>query len=91
MYKQRQIMITWVCSERVSFHLGVYLHSSSKVAYMYFSYTVPKNPIYVFPEMKLRGLVPISCILVSVSDLYNPRIGLPIFLQQNRQTTPGNT
>ncbi len=33
--------------------------------------------------MKLRGLVPNS-----VSDLYNPRIGLPIWLQQNRQTAP---
>jgi hypothetical protein len=26
--------------------------------------------MYVFPEMKLRGLVPISYIYVSVSDLY---------------------
>jgi hypothetical protein len=25
----------------------------------------------------------------SVSDLYIPRIGLPIWLQQNRQTDPG--
>jgi hypothetical protein len=33
--------------------------------------------------VKLRGLVPNS-----VSDLYNPRIGLPIRLQQNRQTDP---
>ncbi len=37
-----------------------------------------KNPIYVFPEMKLRGLVPNSYIHVSVSDLYIPRITLPI-------------
>jgi hypothetical protein len=37
-----------------------------------------KNLIYVFPEMKLRGLVPNSYILVSVSDLNIPRIGLPI-------------
>jgi hypothetical protein len=35
-----------------------------------------------FPDMKLRGLVPISCINVSVSDLYIPRIGLPILLQK---------
>ncbi len=33
-----------------------------------------ENPICVFPDMKLRGLVPKSYIHVSVSDLYNPRI-----------------
>ncbi len=27
---------------------------------------------------------------VSVSDLYVPRIGLPIWLQQNRQADPAN-
>jgi hypothetical protein len=37
-----------------------------------------ENPIYVFPEMKLRGLVPNSYIHVYVSDLYIPKIGLPI-------------
>jgi hypothetical protein len=54
-----------------------------------FSYCT-KNSIYVFPEMKLCGLVPNSYILVSVSDLYIPRIGLPIWLHQNRLTDPGN-
>jgi hypothetical protein len=49
-----------------------------------------ENPIYVFPEMKLRSLVPNSYIHVSVSGLYIPRISLPIWLQQNRQTDPGN-
>ncbi len=46
------------------------------------------NPIYVFPEKELRGLasVPNSQIPVSVSDLYIPRTGPNIFLQQNRQT-----
>ncbi len=34
-----------------------------------------ENPIYVFPEMKLRGLIPNSHIQVSVSHLYIPRIG----------------
>jgi hypothetical protein len=29
-----------------------------------------ENPIYVFPEMKLRGHVPNSYIHVSVSNLY---------------------
>jgi hypothetical protein len=36
--------------------------------------------------MKLCGLVPYFYIHVSVSDLYSPRIGLPILLQ----TDPGN-
>jgi hypothetical protein len=48
------------------------------------------NPIYVFPEKELRGLSPIFHIHVSVSDLYIPRIGPHIFLQQNRQTDRGN-
>ncbi len=37
-----------------------------------------KDPIYVFPEMKLRGLVPNFAIHVSVSDLYISTIGPPI-------------
>jgi hypothetical protein len=49
-----------------------------------------ENPIYVFPDMKLCGLVPNSYIHISVSDLYIPRIGLPIWLPQNRQTDPRN-
>jgi hypothetical protein len=44
-----------------------------------------KNRIYVFPEKKLRSLNPNSYIHVSVSDLYNPRIGPHIWLQQHRQ------
>ncbi len=43
-----------------------------------------KNPIYVLPEMKLGDLAPNSYIHVSVSDLYIPRIGLPIWLHQNK-------
>jgi hypothetical protein len=42
-----------------------------------------ENPIYVFLEMKLGGLVPNSYIHVSVSDLYIPRCGLSIWLQKN--------
>jgi hypothetical protein len=38
-----------------------------------------ENPIYVFPEMKLRGLVPNSYIHGSVSDLYVSRSGLLIW------------
>jgi hypothetical protein len=39
--------------------------------------------------MKLSGLVPNAYIYVSVIDLYVPRISLPIWLQQNRQTILG--
>jgi hypothetical protein len=45
-----------------------------------------ENPIYVLPGKELRGLSPNFHIHVSVSDLYIPRIGPHIFLQQNRQT-----
>jgi hypothetical protein len=46
-----------------------------------------EDPIYVFPEMKLRGFVPNFHIHVSVSDLYIPTIGPSILMQQNRQTS----
>jgi hypothetical protein len=49
-----------------------------------------ENPIYVLPEKELRGLSPNFNIHVSVSDLYIPRIGPHIFLQQNKQNDPGN-
>jgi hypothetical protein len=49
-----------------------------------------ENPIYVFLSWELRSLSPIFHIHVSVSDLYIPRIGSHISLQQNRQTDPGN-
>jgi hypothetical protein len=48
-----------------------------------------ENPIYVFPEKELRGLIRNFNIRVSVSDLYIPKIGPHIFLQQNRQTDGG--
>jgi hypothetical protein len=41
-----------------------------------------QDPIYVFPEMKLRGLVPNMHIHVYVSDLYIPKIGPPILLHR---------
>ncbi len=41
--------------------------------------------------MKLHGLpIPNAYIHVFVSDLYIPRNGVPIWLQQNRQTDPRN-
>ncbi len=48
-----------------------------------------KNRIYVFPKKELRGLSANSYIHVSVRDLYIPRIGPRIWLQQPRQTDPG--
>ncbi len=49
-----------------------------------------KNPIYVFPDIKLYGLVPNSYIHVAESNLYIPRLGLPIWLQQSRHNDPRN-
>jgi hypothetical protein len=51
---------------------------------------IPKKGIYVFPEKEWCGLSPNSYIHVSVSDLYIPRIGPHIWLQQNTQTDTGN-
>jgi hypothetical protein len=47
-----------------------------------------ENSIQIFPEVKLHGLVPNSCIHVSVSDLFTPTIVLPILLQQNTVEGP---
>jgi hypothetical protein len=41
-------------------------------------------------EKELRDLSPNFHIHVSMSDLYIPTFGPPIFLQQNRQTDQGN-
>jgi hypothetical protein len=49
-----------------------------------------ENPIYVLPEKKLSGFSPNFHIHVTVGVLYIPRIGSPVFLQQNRQTDRGN-
>jgi hypothetical protein len=53
--------------------------------------------IYVFPERKLlfrkqnyNVLSPSSYTHISVRDLYISRIGLPILLQENMLTDPGN-
>ncbi len=54
-------------------------------------------PIYVFPEMKLllpkqnyNVLAPSSYTHISVRDLYISSICLPILLQGNMWTNPGN-
>jgi hypothetical protein len=52
--------------------------------------TLQGKSFYVFISSELRGLSPNFNIQVSVSDLYIPRIGPHISLQQNRQTDPGN-
>jgi hypothetical protein len=54
------------------------------------NFTHLENPIYVFLFWELRSLSPNFHIHVSVSDLYIPRIGPHISLQQNRQTDLGN-
>ncbi len=60
----------------------------SNLAYTERKYT--KNSKQIFSEMKLRGLSPNTCIQVSVSYSYFPTIGLPVLLQENRWTDPGN-
>jgi hypothetical protein len=42
-----------------------------------------ENSKHIFPEKELRGLSPGFHIHVSMSDLYIPRIGLLILLQEN--------
>jgi hypothetical protein len=49
-----------------------------------------ENSKQIFPEKELRALSPNFHIFVSVSDLYIPSIGLPILLQENIWTDPGN-
>jgi hypothetical protein len=44
----------------------------------------------LFPKQNCNNLSPNFHIHVPVSDLYVSRIGLPILLQPNRQTDPGN-
>jgi hypothetical protein len=53
------------------------------------AYHCKENPIFVFLFWELRGLSPNFHINVSVSDLYIPRIGPHISLQQNMQTILG--
>ncbi len=54
-------------------------------------------PIYVFPEMKLlfpkqnyNVLSPSSYTYISARDLYISKISMPILLQENMWTDPGN-
>jgi hypothetical protein len=63
---------------------------SFSLSYSCFPRHCNEKNAYVFPEKELRGLSPNFHIHVSVRDLYIPGIGPQIFLQQNRQTDPGN-
>jgi hypothetical protein len=44
----------------------------------------------IFPEKEMCGLSPNFHIQASVSDLYIPTIGVPILVQENMWTDPGN-
>jgi hypothetical protein len=48
-----------------------------------------ENPIYLFPEMQLSGLIPNSYIHVYICErlIYSQAA---IWLQENRQSDPGN-
>jgi hypothetical protein len=52
---------------------------TTTMAFVKMRYGIEENPIYVLPENKLLSLSPSFHIHVSVSDLYIPRIGPPIF------------
>ncbi len=52
--------------------------------------TIAENLKPIFPEKELRGLSPNFHIQVSASDLYISTIDLPILLQDNMWTDPGN-
>jgi hypothetical protein len=53
-------------------------YNCHRLPFLSFSIHFTENLIYIFPEIKLRGLAPNSYIHVSVSNLYIPTIGLPI-------------
>ncbi len=49
-----------------------------------------ENSKKIFPEKELRGFNPNFYIHVSMSDVYITTIVLPILLQENMWTDPGN-
>jgi hypothetical protein len=49
-----------------------------------------ENSKQILPEKEFHGLSPNFRIHLSVSDLFIPKIGLPILLQENRWAVPGN-
>jgi len=72
------------------FSLNLYIRSSIVHSYVRtFISNVPLRPISIISQLHCHEYS-IFHIHVSVSDLYIPRIGPHIFLQQNRQTNRGN-
>ncbi len=61
------------------------LHLDRPDSAWYTVYTVRKSDLCILGNETAR---PHSQFLYSVNDLYIPRIGLPIWLQQNRHTDP---
>jgi hypothetical protein len=54
------------------------------------NHTVQKIEFMYFRKRNCAASVLHSCVCDTVSDLYISRIGPHIWLQQNRQTNPGN-
>ncbi len=52
--------------------------------------TNTENSKQIFPEKELLDHSPNFHMHVSVSDLYIPTMDLPILLQENMRTEPGN-
>ncbi len=61
---------------------------AGKIVKSVFTMHCKESRIYVFRKRNCASSN--AYIHVSVSDLYIPRIGSHIWLQQNRQTDPGN-
>jgi hypothetical protein len=80
--QQQRLMFSRICNMQTYSYVLLCLE--------WIQYALYKKSDLCIPEMKLHGLLPNSYIHVSVSDLYISRIGLPIWLQQNRQTDLGN-
>ncbi len=70
--------------------LSAWSHPHSRSYRTHTAKTRYQNSKQIFPEKEVCGLSPNFHIHVSVSDLYIPKIGPHIFLQQNRQTDLGN-
>jgi hypothetical protein len=72
------------------FHMHIWIYKFEHEVPKYLLPHCNEIPIYIFTEKELRGLSQNFHIHVSVSDLYIPRIGPHIILQQNRHTNPRN-
>ncbi len=73
------LSVLWIWSKRfVQFIIWLFQRPSPERFNSTMNYgTFQRRPIYVFPEMKPRGLAPNFHFHVSVSDLYIPTIGPP--------------